>query len=98
LGRAGQRQASHWLAGSLEKLTADIPPGTGDPKILHQRFTEKADRILSRWKEDNKNLLQRLKALFSGDGEEATKVLEKLFEKAVSGEVTAVGGGTASGC
>jgi len=82
---------------SLEKLTADIPPGIGDPKILHQRFTEKADRILARWKEDNKNLPQRLRALFSGDGEEATKVLEKLVEKAVDGDAKAVGAGAASG-
>jgi hypothetical protein len=80
---------------SLEGLTADIPPGIDDPKSLHQRLSEKADKMLARWKEDNKNLPQRLKELFSGDSEEATKVLEKLVEKGVGGEV--VGAGAAGG-
>jgi hypothetical protein len=80
---------------SLEKLAADIPPGIDDPRILHQRLKEKADHIFSRWKEDNKSLQGRLKDLFSGDGDEAAKVLEKLLEKAVGGE--AVSGTTGGG-
>jgi hypothetical protein len=78
-------------------MTADIPPGIGDPNILHQRLREKADRMFARWKEDNKNLPQRLKDLFSGDTEEAGKALGKLVEKAVgegaAGATGAVGGG-----
>jgi hypothetical protein len=79
---------------SLEKLAADIPPGIGSPTILHQHLREKADKMIERWKQDNKNLPQRLKDLLSGDGEEAAKALEKLIEKGIGGEVV---GGTSGG-
>jgi hypothetical protein len=78
---------------SLEKLAADIPPGIGNSAILHQHLREKADKMIERWKQDNKNLPQRLKDLLSGDGEEAAKVLERLIEKGIGGEVVAGTGG-----
>lgn len=80
---------------SLEQLATDIPSGMDDPKLLHERMREKADHMFLNWREDNKNLPQRLKALLSGDGDEAAKALEKLLEKAVGGETvasTATGG------
>lgn len=81
---------------SLEKMTADIPPGIGDPNILHQRLREKADKMFAKWKEDNINRPQSLKDLFSGDTDEAGKALGKLVEKAVgegaAGATGAVGG------
>ena len=80
---------------NLEKLAADIPPEIENPKVLHQRLAEKADRMFGRWREDNKNWSQRLKGLFSGDLDEAAKTLEKVVEKALEGEPK--GGGTAGG-
>jgi hypothetical protein len=82
---------------SLEKMTTDIPPGIGDPSILHQRLREKADKMFARWKEDNKNLPQRLKDLFSGDADEAGKVLGKLVEKGFGEGATGTGGAAVGG-
>jgi hypothetical protein len=79
----------------LEKLASDIPPGIDSPKILHQHLRERADQMFARWKQDNKNLPQRLKDLLAGDTDEAAKVLEKLVEKGIDG--TAVTGGAIGG-
>jgi hypothetical protein len=78
---------------ALEKLATDIPPQIENPKVLEGYLQERAERMFSRWKEDNKNLSERLKQLFSGDAEEAAKVLEKLLEKGIGGESISVASG-----
>ena len=78
---------------SLEKLAADIPQGIEDPKILHQYYRERADQMFARWKQDSKNLPQRVKDLFAGSDDEVMKVLGRVIEKSFDGKEVAIVGG-----
>jgi hypothetical protein len=85
---------------SLEKLAGEIPPEIENAKVLHNYLAEKSEAMFARWRNDNKNWSQRLKDLFSGDIEEAAKVVEKLVEKGFGESDVAIGvagGGLAGG-
>ena len=79
----------------LEKISADIPSGIKNSKVLDQYLRERANKLIAQWKNDHKNMVQHLKDLLTGDGEEAQKSLSKLIEKVVGAEP--VGGAVTGG-